>query len=327
MDDRSRLSEVRVGAFVVVALVVLIAGSLWIAGSALFRAGDVDYRVLMKDTAGIQAGDRVRMAGVSIGRIRRIDLRPDESWPVVVRVSIREGVGLHADASATIATSGLLGSSFLLIDPGSPEAPPLAPGGEIRGDAPPGLEAALAHADELSTKAIELMNKTASVLDQVSSDLAPIMGRLERILSEENAKRVRETLDGVNGLVREVGPKVSDLLDQADSLAGRLDEGMETVPELMDELTSLSADLRSAIGPDGERLAGLLEAAETGLASAEGALSGLSGNRKEIDATLRDLRDTVANLKEFSRIVKERPFSLVRIRAEPERRPGEGVGE
>ena len=40
---------------------------------------------------------------------------------------------------------------------------------------------------------------------------------------------------------------------------------------------------------------------------------------------LGDLRDTVANLKSFSQQVRERPYSLVRIRDEPERRPGDGA--
>ena len=40
-------------------------------------------------------------------------------------------------------------------------------------------------------------------------------------------------------------------------------------------------------------------------------------------ATLRDLRDTMANLKAFSQEIKERPYGLVRIRNPPQRRPGD----
>ena len=56
------------------------------------------------------------------------------------------------------------------------------------------------------------------------------------------------------------------------------------------------------------------------------ALDVIVGNRGELERTLADLREIVANLKAFSQQVKERPYSLVRIRPEPDRRPGEGVG-
>ena len=69
----------------------------------------------------------------------------------------------------------------------------------------------------------------------------------------------------------------------------------------------------------------MLDSAQGGLDSATDALDVLAGNRAELEWTLRDLRDTIANLKAFSQQVKERPFSLVRVKPEPDRKPGEGV--
>jgi hypothetical protein len=87
------------------------------------------------------------------------------------------------------------------------------------------------------------------------------------------------------------------------------------------------ADLQAALGPDGERLARVLESAESSLTRADETFSVLGGNRGEIEATLRDLRDTLANLKAFSQLVKERPYSLVRVKPAPQREPGDGVKE
>ena len=71
MDDRSRSADVKVGLFVVTALTILVFGSLWIVGSTFFGARRVSYDVVMKEAAGVDAGDRVRFAGVPVGRTPR----------------------------------------------------------------------------------------------------------------------------------------------------------------------------------------------------------------------------------------------------------------
>ena len=72
---------------------------------------------------------------------------------------------------------------------------------------------------------------------------------------------------------------------------------------------STFTDLDAAIGPDGERIARLLETGEGALASAGDALGLVDDNRAEIEALLRDLRETTAHLKAFSRQVSERALS------------------
>ncbi len=325
MEDRSRMAEVKVGLFVVGALLALVVGSLWVAGSSLVGARRVPYRVSMTDSAGVETGDRVRFAGVPVGRVRRVELQPEEGWPVVLHVSLHPDIPVKADSVARISTSGLLGASFLQIEPGSPGAPRLPPGGEIRGQAGLGLEEALARVNELSEKVLGIMDQTSLILEQVGSEVGPIMSRVEALLSDENVKDVRHILAALHETVENSGPRITALLERLESISDSLDEGLEKVPELTARVSALADDIRTAFGPDGSRLAGVLEAAEGGLTSADAALSVVTRNREEIELAIRDLRDTVANLKAFSQQVKERPFSLVRIKGPPDRRPGHGV--
>ena len=125
----------------------------------------------------------------------------------------------------------------------------------------------------------------------------------------------------------DVGPRISSLLQRLDTAAGQLEGGIEGLPEITADIETLIESVQTAMGPDGERLARVLDAAEGSLTQAEKALSVVGGNRAEIEATLRDLRDTVANLKAFSQQIKEHPYSLVRIKTPPEREPGDGVEE
>ena len=327
MSDRGRHAEIRVGAFVLVALAILIFGSLWIAGSSFFGAPRVSYKVLLKDSAGLQSGDRVRINGVSVGRVQYVSLSPGDEWPVTLSVALKPDAAVRTDASAAVGTSGLLGASYLAIDPGSPGAEGLPEGGEIRGTASTGLDSALARVDQIADKTVGLLDKLTGLLDTVDGELGPILGNLERIVSEDNAANFEQTLANLRGATDDVGPRVSSLLEQLETVAQQVEEGLEGLPGLRSDLDALVADLHRALGPEGGRLTRVLESAESSLARADETFSVLGGNRGEIEATLHDLRDTLANLKAFSQLVKERPYSLVRVRPEPQRVPGDGLKE
>ena len=325
MNDKSRLDEVKVGAFVLAALVMWIVGSLWIAGSQLLGVQRVSYVVLLKDAGGVQTGDRVRMAGVPVGRIQRIRLRPEQEWPVALQVTVKSDVPVKTDSSARIGTSGLLGAAFVQLGPGSPDAPLLPPGGEIRGGPGAGLETALAGVDEVLEKVGGLLDQASEVLDQVSGEIGPLLENAQRLLSAENSENLRGMLASLRETADDAAPRLSELLARLESIAERAEGTVEGLPELTERVSSLLESAQAALGPDGSRLARVLEAAESSLSSADGVLSALDGNRDELAAMVRDLRDTVANLKAFSQQIKERPSSLVRIKAPPERKPGEGV--
>jgi phospholipid/cholesterol/gamma-HCH transport system substrate-binding protein len=325
MRDEGRKTDVRVGLFVLAALVILVVGSLWIAGSRVLAPQRQTYSVLMKDSGGIQAGTRVRVAGVAVGKIHDVDLRPEDEWPVVFRVAINSRISIHTDGEARITSSGLLGNAFLQIDPGTPTEPLLEPGGEIYGRAGQGFENAMAQVEEMGGKVIVLLDQASALLDQLSGELGPILEQAQALLSEENAAHVGSLLASMDETMTDAGPRLTTLLTRLESVADSADNGLERMPELAAKLDSLVDDLQTAMGPEGSRLSGLLDTAQHSLSSADDAMSILGDNREELEAAMRDLRETAANLKAFSQTVKERPYSLVRVKAEPERKPGEGV--
>ncbi len=327
MSDDNRSAEVKTGLFVLTALAVLMVGSLWIVGSTPLSGGQAEYRILMKDSGGIRPGDRVRVAGVEVGRVRQVDLNPEEQWPVVFRVLLDTTISIRSDGSARIANAGLLGSPFLQIDPGSADLPLLPPGGEIHGSVPAGLDQALDKVDVISDEVVALLEQFRTVVSQVSNDVSSMLHASERFLSQENADNLNATLTAARTTLEASGPRLSSVLGDLKQVSGKLDEGLKDLPELMSTISSLAEGLQNALGPDGARLTQVLEATAAGVQSMDRALTAVSDNRPELDAAVRDLRDAAANLKQLSKQLKERPFSLVRIRPELERRPGQALGE
>ena len=79
---------------------------------------------------GVSPGTDVRMSGIKIGAVTDIEL-DRQSYLAVLRMAIDDDIQLPTDSTAKVQNDGLLGGSFLAIEPGADEEM-LAAGGEIR---------------------------------------------------------------------------------------------------------------------------------------------------------------------------------------------------
>jgi phospholipid/cholesterol/gamma-HCH transport system substrate-binding protein len=323
-------SEVRAGVFVILALAILVAGTIWIVGFTPFRGPKATYDVLMKSSAGVRKGDRVRVSGIEVGRVKAIELRAGDEWPVVFRVAMDEDVALTAGSAARITSDGILGAPYLEIVAGPGDGQALPPGSRIVGTEGGTLMEALEGLGGATDRLPFLLDEATALAGALNRELTPLLGRLKAVLSDRNVEEISGTLATLRPLLEEVGPRASDLLSRLDSLAAQIEDGVNGVPELTDEATALVGELRQAIGPGGGRLAGLLDSAERTLGAAEstfgtadGAFAAVEGNSAELDAMLRDLREAAANLRSLSQTLKERPSLLLRYPRPAERKPGE----
>ncbi len=79
-------------------------------------------------TDGLLVGDKVRMAGVDVGRVVGATLEPDFS--ATLNLEIIAGLKIPDDSSASIVSAGLMGSKYIEIEPGGSEEY-LADGGQF----------------------------------------------------------------------------------------------------------------------------------------------------------------------------------------------------
>jgi len=110
-----RRLEFAVGLFVIVGIVCL--GYLAIKLGKLELVGGDYYEVqaVFSSTSGLKAGAPVEIAGVQVGRIKKIRLH---DYQASVTVGIQHGVQLYSDAIASIKTRGIIGEKFMELSPG-----------------------------------------------------------------------------------------------------------------------------------------------------------------------------------------------------------------
>jgi len=82
-----------------------------------------------QNATGITAGTDVRLAGIKIGTVTGTELDP-VSYQAIVRFSVDNTIEVPEDSSLKIASEGLLGGSYLELEPGG-AFDMLADGGEV----------------------------------------------------------------------------------------------------------------------------------------------------------------------------------------------------
>ncbi|MDH3745939.1 MAG: MlaD family protein [Acidobacteriota bacterium] len=318
-------SEIRAGLFLVLALLILGVGTLWIVGLKPLGGGQASYEVLMKGSSGIRRGDRVRVSGIEVGRVKKIELSAGEEWPVVFHVALERGLEITSGSFARITTDGLLGAPYLEIVAGLAGGKALPHGSRILGREGGTVTHTLEGLGQATDRLPALLDQVSELVGKINSEVDPLMGGFQALLSEENVDSISGSLAALRPAIEDVGPRLGLLVSRLESLAAELEEAVEGVPDVTGDLSGLVEDLREALGPDGQRLVRVFGSAESAFGSADGALSVVEGNSAELDAMLRDLRDAAANLKSITQTLKERPGLLLRYPRPPEREPGDGV--
>jgi phospholipid/cholesterol/gamma-HCH transport system substrate-binding protein len=125
---RHNPAELVTGAVVLVAAGVFLVFAVANTGRS-FGASRYDLHASFDHVDGLAIGTDVRIAGVTVGSIRSITLDPKTFLADVV-FSIKDGIKLTDDSSATVSTDGLLGGKYLALAPGGDDKI-LRPGGAI----------------------------------------------------------------------------------------------------------------------------------------------------------------------------------------------------
>lgn len=124
---QNNMVETLIGAIVV----AVAAGFLFFAYTNTGSGSVSGYEVVAKFSSadGISPGTDIRLHGIKIGTVSALTLDP-KSFMAIAHMNIRNDVELPDDSAVKITSSGLLGNSYIAIQPGGSDKN-LKPGGEL----------------------------------------------------------------------------------------------------------------------------------------------------------------------------------------------------
>ncbi len=261
----SRTTDLRVGAFVLAAL--LLGGVLaFVIGSQrnMFRS-KIRYTAVFRDVGGLRPGNAVLIAGVSVGTVDKVEFREDGKVVVGFRVVedaahlIRGNPGVPVDLSdasvpvpsfVSIGSKGLLGDRQVEISVGDDSLPAWDPEQPLFTNESGGLMGQMANvADQVEGTAENLRLMTDPFRDQqMSNDLKEVAhnlaaitgmlatgdGALQRLMTDPNVaddvdatlQNLRETSTELARMSRSVR-QIADEVRSGDGTANALVYGQE----------------------------------------------------------------------------------------------------
>jgi len=120
--------EFFVGLFLLAGVLSLAYLSIKIARKEFFAPGGYEVQAVFSNCNGMKSGAPVTIAGVEIGRVKKIVLKDYEAR---LSLQIEPGVVLQKDVIASIKTKGLIGEKYIEITPGAADQM-IPAGGTIR---------------------------------------------------------------------------------------------------------------------------------------------------------------------------------------------------
>lgn len=80
--------------------------------------GYYEVKAAFRKASGVSSGADVRVSGVKVGAVAGLSLDP-KTYRAVASLSIRDAVKIPEDSVVKITSDGLLGGSYVAIDPGA----------------------------------------------------------------------------------------------------------------------------------------------------------------------------------------------------------------
>jgi phospholipid/cholesterol/gamma-HCH transport system substrate-binding protein len=276
MAQRKQLnwSELRVGIFVLIGLVILAVAILYVTGVGFFGP-KYELQTYASEAEDVQIGAPVTLDGVNVGNVQSIRLTPhpqDKAHAVTMELQIAKKFqpDIRTDSRASLITSGLLGDRYVNITRGLTGSE-IPDNGVVQGQEVPDIK-------EVVQRGADVMQKLSVLTDDVTTIVANVQngnGTVGKLIKDPSLYN-----------------HLNDTASKFDALATSIQQGKGTIGKL-----ATSDELYNKV----DSAAGHLEDTAAALTSQKGTLgkliydpaayNNINGMAQKGNALLSDIRD------------------------------------
>jgi phospholipid/cholesterol/gamma-HCH transport system substrate-binding protein len=239
-----RTTEIRVGIFLLVCL-VLVAGLILKFGKYEKVAKNTyEIGVLFPNVGGIVQDANVMYAGISIGKVKKIQLEEGGKMQARVTLAIYNGIQVRNDAKFVVNQSGLLGDRYVDVVPVGSTAPFIKPGQTVVGSTSVDLTEAIRSAVELLHQASGTVTQVNTVIQRVDTALTRVD---ELVLNTQNLNRVTATMDNIQMTTSNAVMITSNLRDVIAESRGGVTNTLAKLSLAADNINALSKRLDNVV--------------------------------------------------------------------------------
>ena len=309
-------TEAKVGAFVLACLAVLAFTLIYLL-NAQFRGGGVPYRTYLRYAGGLEPGGSVLFGGINAGKITAVRTWAADPTRIEILLELKEGTPVNQKSVAKLGSVSIMSEPALEVSTGSNDAPRLASGMTIPSEETASLAEIAGKLTTVADNANGLITQVKGELGNLSTDARRLLSNLNIVTGQPNQERIQTVLDQVNGLLADERPKIDHLADRLLALSQHADAAVVKTGPVIDHADGTIQDLREPMRKDLAELQKTLEEAKSLLANMQIIVR---ANGYKFDDTMENLRTATDNLDQLTDSLKQRPWSLIRIRQPKDRK-------
>jgi phospholipid/cholesterol/gamma-HCH transport system substrate-binding protein len=236
-----------------------------------FRGGATsDYSAVFKDASSLEKGDSVRVAGVRVGTVHGVVLRPDNT--VLVSFDTDNDIVLTAGTRAAVRYLNLVGDRYLELVEGPGSTRVMPHGSQIPADRTQpaldldvllgGLKPVIRGLDPRDVNA--LTNALLQIFQGQGDTLQSLLSRtssFSNALANNNTalQGLVDNLDTVLATLSKEGGRFSDALDKFQRLTTELANDRDTIGDAIQSLSNGTASIAGLLSSARPPLAGTVD--------------------------------------------------------------------
>jgi phospholipid/cholesterol/gamma-HCH transport system substrate-binding protein len=204
MPQRKQITwaQLRVGAMVIISLIILAVGIFFISGQVGFFTRRYALKTFLPSAGDIRAGAQVRLAGIAVGNVDRITISPyqDPNRAVEIDMSVSKSFQsqIRANSTATLETVGLLGETYVDITRGEPGYAVLQDGGTVQGRVEPDIKQIVQNTNDV----ISNLRVLTSKINDITASIQSGKGTIGKFINDPTLyNRMNDTVTEAQGLI------------------------------------------------------------------------------------------------------------------------------
>ena len=244
------------GAFILLTLLIFLFTVAVVGrGKNWFRKHVVFYTTF-EEGYNLVSGSRVKLLGTDVGSVVEVVLSENNQARVKIRVLADYASRIRTNSVAAVESPTVIGSEYININPGTTNAPPIPPEGEIPTKEKKKLMEYLEEY-EIGEK-LENIGKILEDLAQITGTVEAGKGSLGRLVkSDELYQQIHDELDAIakfvatlqetaDHLVR-AGANIEEGSKNVEKVTREAPEMVDKVQELLDRLLRVNALMEKAM--------------------------------------------------------------------------------
>ena len=247
---KNSTNKIKLGIFVSLGLVILILAIYFIGEKQLLFQSTFRLTGVFKDVGGLQAGNNVRLSGISIGTVESISLVSDTTVLVEIVINESSRKFIKKDAIATIGSEGLIGNKVLVINPGTGGKKSIENNDVIQTAQPISV-------DDIMVSLKTTIDNTAFItgdLAKISANIESGKGTIGRLMMDQTW---RQNIEATIFNLKDGSDQfkvVMDKADEIDSILIAIKTTIASTAAITNDLAAITNSLQSGKGTIGRLL-------------------------------------------------------------------------